>query len=165
MANINEQAFKQAMGAITEKLVTDMGNNPDMQSGGIIVDVDKKDSKYLEKTTKGMNIGVYTLFKGNIGNINIAYIRCYCPSTDRLFFLGVNSEILSAKDAIASLCQIPIKLKDNLISIKRQGEIFSFNFDENGTNLLKNQSLTFEDYKEVVSLKGDEYFGKLQFEY
>ena len=127
--------------------------------------VDNKNQKYLEKTTKGMNIGVYTLFKGSVNNTDIAYVRCYCPSTDRMFFLGVHPDINTAKDAIASLCQIPVKLKDNLVSIKRQGEIFSFNFDEVGTKILKNKLLTKEDYKNVVSLKGDEYFSKLQFEY
>jgi hypothetical protein len=127
--------------------------------------VDKKEEKYLEKTTKGMNIGVYTLFKGKVNNIDISYVRCYCPSTDRMFFLGVNPDINNAKDAIASLCQIPLKLKDNLISINRQGEIFSFKFDEKGTKKLKNNELTKEDYSNVVSLKGNEYFSKLKFEY
>ena len=124
--------------------------------------VDKKESKYLEGTTKGMNVGVYTLFKGNVNNIDIAYVRCYCPSTDRMFFLGVTPEINTAKDAIASLCQVPLELKDNLISINRQGEMFSFNFDEKGTKLLKENKINF---KEVVSLRGDEYFSKIKFEY
>ena len=124
--------------------------------------VDKKESIYLENTTKGMNIGVYTLFKGNINNIDIAYIRCYCPSTDRMFFLGVDPSNNNAKDAIASLCQIPTQLKNNLVSISRQGECFSFNFDEKGTELLQENKINFN---EVVSLKGDEYFSKIKFEY
>jgi hypothetical protein len=53
--------------------------------------VDKKKEELLEGTTKGMNVGVYTLFKGTINNEKIAYVRCYCPSTDRMFFLGVDS--------------------------------------------------------------------------
>jgi hypothetical protein len=126
--------------------------------------IDKKEEKYL-KNTKGMNIGVYTLFKGKINNINIGYVRCYCPSTDRMFFLGVHPSINNAKDAIASLCQIPNKLKNNLLSISRQGEMFSFNFDETGTKMLKNKELTKEDYQNAASLKGDEYFSKIKFEY
>lgn len=126
--------------------------------------IDKKEDKYL-KNTKGMNIGVYTLFKGNINNTNIAYVRCYCPSSDRMFFLGVHPDFNNAKDAIASLCQIPKKLKNNLISIARQGEIFSFNFDEEGTEMLKNNKLSKKDIHDVVSLTGDEYFNKIKFEY
>ena len=126
--------------------------------------VDKKEVKYL-KNTKGMNVGVYTLFKGNINNIEIAYVRCYCPSTDRMFFLGVHPDINNAKDAIASLCQVPVKLKDSLVSIYRQGEMFSFNFNDYGTELLKNKMLTSQDFQNVESLKGDEYFSKIKFEY
>jgi len=109
-----------------------------------------------------MNVGYYTLFKGKINNIDIAYVRCYCPSTDRMFFLGIAPEINTAKDAIASLCQVPSQLKNNLVSINRQGEMFSFNFDEVGTNMLKKNKINFND---VVSLKGDEYFSKIKFEY
>lgn len=127
--------------------------------------VDKKDPKFLEKTTGGMNIGVYTLFKGTINDEEISYVRCYCPSTDRMFFLGVAPEFTNAKDAIASLCQIPVKLQGHLTSIRRQGEIFSFNFDDYGTEILKNKMLSTEDLHDVVSLKGEEYFSKLQFEY
>ena len=127
--------------------------------------IDKKDEKYLKNTTKSMTVGVYTLYKGIVNNINIAYVRCYCPSTDRMFFLGVHPDMNNAANAIASLCQVPVKLKDNLLSISRQGEIFSFNFDEIGTQILKNKKLTAEDYLNVVSLKGKEYFQKLKFEY
>ena len=123
--------------------------------------VDKKEAKYL-KNTKGMNVGVYTLFKGHINNMDIAYVRCYCPSTDRMFFLGVHPDINNAKDAIASLCQIPVKLKDSLISISRQGECFSFNFDKTGTELIKNGEV---DFKDVVSLSGKDYFKKIKWEY
>jgi hypothetical protein len=124
--------------------------------------VHKKEEKYLEGTTKSSNIGVYTLFKGNVNNIDIAYVRCYCPSTDRMFFLGVNSEFKNAKDAIASLCQIPVSLKNNIVSITRCGEIYSFNFDEKGVKKIKNNKVDIED---VVSLTGDEYFSKLIWEY
>ena len=127
--------------------------------------VDKKDNQYLKKTVKSMNIGVYTLFKGNVNNIDIAYVRCYCPSTDRMFMLGVHPSFNDAKSAISSLCQIPIKLKPHLKTIARQGEIYSFTFDNIGTDLLKNKELSKDDFQNVVSLKGDEYFSKLKFEY
>jgi hypothetical protein len=127
---------------------------------------DKKENKYLERTTKGMNLGVYTLFKGNLNNsLDVAYVRCYCPSTDRMFFLGVHESITNAKDGIASLCQVPSKLHKHLTSINRQGEMFSFNFDKKGTEMLKNEELSKQDFENVVSLSGDEYFSKLKFEY
>jgi hypothetical protein len=118
---------------------------------------------YLQGTTNSANIGVYTLYKGNINNTDVAYIRCYCPSTDRMFFLGVHPDIKTAKDAIASLCQVPYKLKDYLTSIQRQGEIFSFNFNEKGTEFLN--SITKEELNNKVSLTGDEYFNNIQYEY
>ena len=124
--------------------------------------IHKKEKKYLEGTTKSSNIGVYTLFKGNVNSINIAYVRCYCPSTDRMFFLGVHESMNNAKDAIASLCQIPIDLKDHLETITRCGEIYSFNFDKEGVKKIKNEKINVEN---VVSLTGEEYFSKLIWEY
>ena len=120
--------------------------------------VDKKESKYLEGTTKGMNVGAYTLFKGNINGVNIAYVRCYCPSTDRMFFLGVNSEHTNAKDAIASLYRVPKKLCNEIKAINRQGERYSTNFTTNGLSLLK--SMSKEDIEDLVSISGDNYFKK-----
>ena len=125
--------------------------------------VDKKEAKYLKGTTKGMNVGVYTLFKGNLNDGNIAYIRCYCPSTDRMFFLGVNPDNNNAKDAIASLYQIPVKLKDEIISIQRQGEVFSTNFTQKGLSLLK--KMKQEDIQDMTSISGSDYFKLIQYEY
>jgi hypothetical protein len=125
--------------------------------------VDTKDPVYLEGTTKSMNVGVYTLFKGQIEDVEIAYVRCFCPSTDRMFFLGVFSEHNNAKDAIASLCRIPRKLKKHLTSLQRQGEIFSANFTPKGTEILKNLSQSEKD--DLVSLSGNEYFGLMKYEY
>ena len=125
--------------------------------------VDKKPQEYLNGTTKGMNIGVYTLYKGHINNIEIAYVRCYCPSTDRMFFLGVNPSHTNAKDAIASLYSIPKKLVNEITCIQRQGEIFSTNFTENGLKLLKN--MNSEEIADVVSISGDRYFDLIKYEY
>jgi hypothetical protein len=125
--------------------------------------VDRKDPKYLEGTTKGMNVGVYTLFKGIINDESVAYVRCYCPSTDRMFFLGVMPEHTNAKDAIASLYRVPKKLSKNIKYIQRQGERFSTVFDELGTNILK--SLKTEDIQNTTSITGEEYFSKIRYEF
>jgi hypothetical protein len=127
--------------------------------------VDKKAEKYLEGTTNGMNVGVYTLFKGEILNEMIGYVRCYCPSTDRMFFLGVDPKHTNAKDAIASLYRVPKKLKNHIKYIQRQGERFSTAFDEHGDSLLKNKSLSREDIADTASITGDQYFSLIQFEY
>jgi hypothetical protein len=125
--------------------------------------VDKKDSQYLEGTTKGMNIGVYTLFKGKINDVELAYVRCYCPSTDRMFFLGVHPQNKNAKDAIASLYRVPKFLVQEITSIQRQGEVFSTNFTEKGLSLLK--TLTKQDIANTVSISGNDYFKLLKYEY
>lgn len=127
--------------------------------------VDKKEEKYLEGTTRGMNVGVYTLFKGVIDGTEVAYTRCYCPSTDRMFFLGVNPIHTEAKNAIASLYRVPKKLKKHIKYIQRQGERFSTVFDEKGTEMLRQNKLTKEEIADTVTLTGNEYFSLLKFEY
>lgn len=125
--------------------------------------VDKKDKKYLEGTTDGMNVGVYTLFKGEINNTQIAYVRCYCPSSDRMFFLGVSSEYNNAKDAIASLARIPRKLKPYLKNLMRQGERVVSTYTKEGWDVYK--KLKKEDIEDLVSLDGNMYFKKMSYEY
>jgi hypothetical protein len=125
--------------------------------------IDKKAEKFLEGTTNGQNIGVYTLFVGEILDEKVAYVRCYCPSTDRLFFLGVEPTHKNAKDAIASLYTIPKKLKPYIKYIQRQGERFSTVFDEKGKTLMS--ELSKEDLADMISITGDEYFSKMQYEY
>ena len=125
--------------------------------------VDKKEDKYLEGTTRGMNVGVYTLFVGEIQGYKIAYIRCYCASTDRMFYLGVEPGFRNAKDAIASLYNIPSKLKPYIKSISRQGERFSTTFTEEGLSLVKKLSET--DLNNMSSISGEEYFQKMKYEF
>jgi hypothetical protein len=125
--------------------------------------VDKKEEKYLIGTTGGMNIGVYTLFKGKINNAEIAYVRCYCPSTDRMFFLGVDEKYKNAKDAIASLYRIPMKLKSHIKSISRQGERFSTILTETGNKILS--YLTKEEIENVSDLTGKDYFSLINYEF
>ena len=127
--------------------------------------VDKKEEKYLQGTVDSMNVGVYTLFKGEINNTEVAYVRCYCPSTDRMFFLGVEPNNTNAKDSIASLYQVPKILKDSIVSISRQGEIFSTTFDKLTTDKLKNNEFSLEELKDYVSLSGKDYFSKMQYEF
>ena len=125
--------------------------------------VDKKDAKYLMGTTNGMSVGVYTLFKGVINEVEVAYVRCYCPSTDRMFYLGVHPDNTSAKDAIASLYRVPKKLVNNIKYIQRQGERFSTVFDDEGKEIVK--TLKKQDYQNTTNIKGSEYFKLMRYEY
>ena len=127
--------------------------------------VDVKDESLMVGTTNSTNIGVYTLFKGEINDIEIAYVRCYCPSTDRMFFLGVQPHHTNAKDAIASLYQIPVVLKDKIKTISRQGEKFSTTFDEQTTIDIKNGKYSDKELREYTSISGDEYFNLMTYEY
>ena len=123
--------------------------------------VDKKKDKYLVDTV-GMNVGVYTLFKGKVLDEEIAYVRVYCPSTDRCMFLGVNPNNKNAKDSVASLCQVPKELVNDLTEIRRVGEIFNFTFNQKGTDLIKKGDINLNN---TVSLKGDTYFKLMTYEY
>ncbi len=124
---------------------------------------DRKNEVYLVGTTKGMNIGVYTLFKGQINSINLAFVRCYCPSTDRMFFLAVDPLNNNAKDAIASLYRVPRKLSSEIKYIQRQGERFSTVFTKKGKAILKN--LLESDISDLIHIDGDSYFKLMQYEY
>lgn len=126
--------------------------------------VDKKEEKYLKGTTGGMNVGVYTLFSGVINDEPVGFVRCYCPSTDRLFFLGVEPKYKNAQDAIASLYRVPRKLSDHIKHINRQGERYSTVFNETGTKMLKN-GMSKEDIQDVVTISGKRYFSLMQYEY
>ena len=122
---------------------------------------DKKDEKYLVGTTGGMNIGVYTLFKGVVNNIPMAFVRCYCPSTDRMFFLSVDPSNKNAKDAIASLYRVPRKLSKDIKYIQRQGERFSTVFNDKQAV----EKLSEKDLQDLIPISGDEYFSKMSYEF
>ena len=124
---------------------------------------DKKSEGYLVGTTKGMNIGVYTLFKGKIESIDLAFVRCYCPSTDRMFFLAVDPINNNAKDAIASLYRVPRKLSSEIKYIQRQGERFSTVFTDKGKLILN--ALSKSDVSDLTHIDGDTYFKLMQYEY
>ena len=124
---------------------------------------DVKDERFLEDTTKGMNVGVYTLMKGNLNYIEYSFVRCYCPSTDRMFILGCDPKHNKAKDAIASLYRLPKKLIKHINYIQRQGERFSTVLTEEGKKLLKD--LNKNDLEDLTHISGDLYFSKMQYEY
>lgn len=115
------------------------------------------------KISGNPNVNTYTLYKGKVNHVEVAYVKCYCPSTDRVFFLGVETKHSNAKDAIASLYLIPSNLKDNIISISRQGEKFITIFDEETTKELTQYAGMGDDkLSGFVSLTGDEYFKLLK---
>jgi hypothetical protein len=127
--------------------------------------IDVKNEELMVGTIDSPNVGVYTLLKGEINNVEIAYVRCYCPSTDRIFFLGVDPIMNNAKDAIASLYQIPKILKEKLVSISRQGEKFSSTFDTETTKKLENNEFTPKELSEYTNLSGEDYFNLMTYEY
>lgn len=142
--------------------------------------VDTKEEHYLKGTllgtgekTSGQTIGTYTLFKGKINdNIEIAYVRCYCPSTDRMFFLGVDPVHTKADDAIASLLQIPSNVINHVNEIRRQGERFTLLFKtEEAQNVWNDYLTSVNDGSFDASslsfetLSGKEYFETLTYEY
>lgn len=126
--------------------------------------IDKKEEKYLIGTTGGMNVGVYTLLKGKVNEEEeVSYVRCYCPSTDRMFYLGVDNTQKNAKDAIASLYRVPKKLLHHIKYIQRQGERFSTVLTESGDSVRK--TMVEEDYQDTITISGNEYFLKMRYEY
>lgn len=127
--------------------------------------VHKPEDIMLEGTTKSDKIGVYTLFTGTISGTKVGYVRCYCPSTDRMFFLGCEPTFKSAKNAIASLYQIPKVLVNKIKTISRQGEKFSTTFDDITTEKLRNGEYLPEELNEYVSISGDKYFKLMSYEY
>ena len=82
-----------------------------------------------------------------------------------MFFLGVQPHHTNAKDAIASLYQIPVVLKDKIKTISRQGEKFSTTFDEQTTIDIKNGKYSDKELREYTSISGDEYFNLMTYEY
>lgn len=162
---IQNEEVKSACIAMMQELYGEEGVFNFFRSNLTEVDtyVDKKEEKYLEGTTRSMNVGVYTLFKGEINDEPVAYVRCYCPSTDRMFFLGVESTHTKADDAIASLLLIPNKLIGHVVDVARQGEVFSIVLSEKGNKIAK--SLKEEDYNNRSCLSGREYFEKMTYEY
>jgi hypothetical protein len=123
------------------------------------------DKKTIEKLSNpnGMTVGVYTLFKSETAAVQIAFVRCYCPSSDRMFYLKVDPAHTSAKDAIASLCRPPKVLHPYIKSLSRQGERFIYYF--NDLAKVKEILNDKEALKETAPLSGDFYFNNMIYEY
>jgi hypothetical protein len=126
---------------------------------------DTKPEQYLLGTTKSMNIGIYDLFKGQINRVDVAFVRCYCPSTDRMFLLEVEDKHTNAKDAIASLAQVPRVLKDKVLYIQRNGEVFHMATSNETREEINSGKYSQEELADLVSFTGEEYFSLMRAEY
>ena len=118
-------------------------------------------TKYGERMIGEQRVDVYRLFKGKIGDVQVSYVHCFCPSTGREFMLGVNNSHTNVKDAIASLVRVPKLFMPYIDQIFRQGEVFGFT--------TKDIDPSSKEYKtaeksELVPLTGDFYFSKVAFE-
>ena len=84
---------------------------------------------------------------------NVYALRCWCTSTDEEHWLWIEDEY---KDdplaAVASTCRVHKSVKDQIKEIKRQGDIFLVEL---------NDDVTPEENEEMVPLTTDEYFGFL----
>lgn len=98
----------------------------------------------------------YILYKGNVNNVDIAFVQCTCPSSGRVFMLECEDTFTSAKDAIAGRLMLPKKLIPFLTEIRRQGEIINTSYTEEGMKML--ESLTAEDFNNVEHVPGETYF-------
>ena len=125
--------------------------------------IDKKPKNYLVGTTGGMNIGVYDLFVGTISGIKLSFVRCYCPSTDRMFFLQTEPRFTKAHNAIASLSRPPKKIKPHIEYIMRQGEEFTAYLTPEGEDIAK--TLTESELNDREAFTGKEYFELMTYEY
>lgn len=126
--------------------------------------VDNNDPKYLEGTEKGVDVGMYTLFKGEVLGEDLAYVRYYCPLKDKMSFISVDPANSNAKDAIASLYKLPRKLKEHIAVINRQsglGSLYRSNFTEEGSRV--SETLTESEEMDLVNLDGDTYFSKINY--
>lgn len=99
--------------------------------------------KSKKSNLKSKNIGIYTLIKGKVNGLEISYVRCFCPSTDRMFLLSVAPTITYAKDTIASLYVLPKKLIPHIKYINRQGERYSTILTEEVKKFMSNMSMEY----------------------
>lgn len=115
------------------------------------------------KNAKGEPV-VYRLYKGTV-NIEgrqeeIAYVVTWDATTDRRFSLQVYNSIDNAKDAAACLVRVPVELHDHIVSIRRQGEKYLFEYN------LPRESKEFKDKfnSEYKYIDGNKYFNLLKYE-
>jgi hypothetical protein len=128
----------------------------------------KKIDTYVNKkeTSKSSTyVGVYDLFTGKLNDVDVSFVRCYCPSTDRMFMLETETGFTKAEDAIASLAKFPSVLKDKINGIRRNGEVFHFEMSQEDIDLVKRGRYPEDKIKELDGFfSGKEYFEMLKFE-
>jgi len=144
----------------TQKVVTTEQRAMCLATPSIARQLDRVLKQVGETYVNPTDNGTYTLFKGKLENTEVTYVRCFCPSTDRMFMLSCENKYTDAKNAIASLCMIPKDVKDDVEYISRQGEVFLTTFK------CDTESKEFKDKLKStpVSLTGEEYFSKLVYE-
>jgi len=121
--------------------------------------IDEKEHKISDR------IGVYDLFLGTIRGVDVSFVRCYCPTTDRMFLLETEVGHTTAQDAIASLCRFPSVLRDRIKEVRRNGEVFHFTTDEGVIEEIKEGKYSEEDLNNLNAyFTGEEYFSLLKFE-
>jgi hypothetical protein len=125
------------------------------------------DKKQLDRINNpnSMTVGVYTLYKVQDRSINLAYVQCYCPSTDRCFNLRCDPRYTNAKDAIASLARPPKALMPYIKSLSRQGECFLAYVDNKDLPAVRQLLADERKRKDVKSVSGDWYFENMVYEY
>lgn len=146
----------------TQKVVTTEQRAMCLATPAIARQLDRVLKQVGETYVNPTDNGTYTLFKGKLENTDVTYVRCFCPSTDRMFMLSCENKYTDAKNAIASLCMIPKDVKDEVQFISRQGEVFLTTFKDG----CDTESKEFKEKLKStpVSLTGEEYFSKLVYE-
>lgn len=144
----------------TQKVVTTEQRAMCLAVPKIARQLDKKLKQHGETYVEPRDNGTYTLFKGKLEGTDVTYVRCFCPSTDRIFMLSCENKYDNPKEAIASLCMIPKDVVGDIETISRQGEIFLATFCcDTETDEFKQKLKSTP-----VSLTGEQYFSKLVYE-
>jgi hypothetical protein len=126
--------------------------------------VDKKQLERI-KNPNSMTVGVYTLYKAKDTITTLAYVQCYCPSTDRVFYLQCDPKYNNAKDALASLLRPPKCIMPYIKEISRQGEVFLLYIDNEHLDTVETLLRNKNNRQDVESVTGDWYFDKMVYEY
>lgn len=123
----------------------------------------KKEDTYVHKEMNNASekAMVYDLFGGTIMDVKVKYVRTYDASSDRQFFLAVDKKYKKAKNAIASLLQVPQDMIPHIKEIARQGEKYYISWKDIS---LDSKEFAKKSATEEVSLTGKQYFDLLAYE-
>lgn len=124
--------------------------------------IHNKDGIYMIGTTGDKLLNYYARWTGIINENECTFIQCYCPSTDRLFFLS-SENLETVQDCVASLLEFPEEVKKYITGINRQGEIYSLMFDSN--NLETVNKILSKKNQNMTCFSGKEYFDLIKYEY